>query len=85
MRNCYCSEKNKTLKSSTQQTEKPAYNWRFGAMAALARRNGSAILEVSFPPKHLCSPALPQAADRYVQFGRARAGQSNNKLNIKSK
>jgi len=57
---------------TNQQYEKArTHNWRFGAMAALARRNGSAILEVSFPPEPLWKPPLRQAARAFrYQFAR---------------
>ena len=40
----------------------PAHNERFGVMAAEARRNGSAILEVCTPQEVQWKPPLRQAA-----------------------
>jgi hypothetical protein len=47
----------------------PAYNGRFGTMAGVARRNGSAILQVSSPARASVSPPLRQAASTLYASG----------------
>ena len=46
----------------------PAANERFGVMAAVARRNGSANLKVCTPQEVQWKPPLRQAAPRYLSF-----------------
>jgi hypothetical protein len=70
---------------TTENKQKcPADNWRFGAMAAVARRNGSAILEISFPPEPLWKPPLRQAAGSLGDTRTEHSLLKNNKNNIKS-
>jgi len=42
--------------------DETAYNGRFGAMAAVARRQFCANLNVTIPQQVQCKPPLPQAA-----------------------
>ena len=56
---------------------KTAYNERFGVMAAVARRNGSANLKVCTPQEVQWKPPLRQAATTLsAMSGDSTAGQS---------
>jgi len=48
--------------NTDKATKMPAYNERFGVMAAVARRNGSANLKVCTPQEVQWKPPLRQAA-----------------------
>ena len=50
-----------------KNVRKPAYNEWFGVMAAEARRNGSADLEVCRPPEPLWNPCLRETATTLVE------------------
>ena len=54
----------------------PAYNERFGVMAAEARRNGSANLQLPAPQEVQWKPPLRQAATTLCASGRQRGGKS---------
>jgi len=57
-----------------------AANERFGVMAAEARRNGSAYLEVYRPPEPLWNPRLREAATTLAaRQGDARADNETRK------